>query len=74
MDTTMTVRLNSNEKALINSYARVFGTTASQLMRKATLEMIEDQIDIDAFKAAKQEYETNPVSYSIDEARDMLSL
>lgn len=43
MDATMTVRLNSDEKALISSYARVFGTTASQLMRKATLEMIEDQ-------------------------------
>ncbi|ERI05124.1 type II toxin-antitoxin system RelB family antitoxin [Atopobium sp. oral taxon 810] len=62
MDATMTVRLNSDEKALINSYTRVFGTTASQLMRKATLEMIEDQIDIDTFKAAKLEYEAHPVS------------
>lgn len=74
MDSTMTIRLNSDEKSLINAYAKVFGTTASQLMRKATLEMIEDSIDLKAFEEAKHGFAADSTTYSIDEVKAMLDL
>ena len=42
---TMTIRLDQNEKNLIADYAQAFGTSVSEFMRKAALERIEDDID-----------------------------
>lgn len=68
LEATMTVRLDESEKKLITDYARTFGMSVSQFMRRCALERIEDEIDIEAYKAAKAEYDANPVSYSCDEA------
>ncbi len=43
---TATIRLGSEEKALISDYAAVFGTSVSEFMRKAALERIEDELDL----------------------------
>ncbi|NHM16087.1 CopG family transcriptional regulator [Eggerthellaceae bacterium zg-887] len=67
LEATMTVRLDEGEKTLIADYAHTLGTSASQLMRRCTLERIEDEIDVDAYRAAKAEFDKNPISYSNDE-------
>ena len=64
---TMTVRLDDNEKRLIADYAKAFGTTASDFMRRSALERIEYDIDIKAWEAAKAEFDADPTTYSNDE-------
>lgn len=71
---TMTVRIDEAEKALISSYAKLFGTSASEFMRRCALDRIEDELDVKAWHAAKAEYEANPVSYTLDEVEEMLGL
>ncbi len=74
LDATTTVRLDPEEKELIADYARMFGTSASQFMRRCALERIEDEIDIEAYKKAKAAYDANPVSYSSDEVMQEFGL
>ena len=64
---TMTIRLDQNEKTLIADYAQAFGTSVSEFMRKAALERIEDDIDLKTWYAAKAEFDENPVAHSNDE-------
>lgn len=67
MDATVTVRMDKGEKEVISDYAKLFGVSVSQFMRDCALERIEDEIDVEAYKRAKAEYEANPVSYSCEE-------
>ncbi len=61
---TMTIRLDSEEKSLISDYAAAFGTSASEFMRSAALERIEDELDLQAWKKAKAEFEKDPATLS----------
>ena len=65
--TTMTIRMNDNEKNLITDYAKTFGTSASEFMRRCALERIEDELDLKAWKEAKAEFEADPITISADE-------
>ena len=65
--TTMTIRLGIEEKELITSYAKTFEQSVSDFMRESALERIEDELDLKAWREAKQEYENDPVSYSAAE-------
>ena len=67
LEATMTVRLSENEKQLISDYAQTFGISASQFMRQCTMRHIEEELDVQAYLAAKREYDANPISYSNDE-------
>ena len=64
---TMTIRLDSKEKALISDYAAAFGTSVSEFMRKAALERIEDELDLKAWEEAKAEFEADPETISAAE-------
>lgn len=66
--TTMTIRLENDEKALISDFATAFGTSASDFMRKAALERIEDELDLKAWEEAKAEFDADPVTISAAEA------
>lgn len=57
---TMTIRLDEDEKRLITDYAKTFGMSVSELMRKSTLEMIEDELDLEDWKSAKSEFDNDP--------------
>ncbi len=71
---TMTIRLDSREKELFSEYARAMGTSASDFVRQAALERIESEIDLTAWAEARADYDADPVSYSLDEAKKMLGL
>lgn len=64
---TMTIRMDESEKSLISDYARAFGTTVSDFMRASALERIEDELDLRAWNAAKEEFDADPVTYSAAE-------
>ena len=64
---TMTVRMDDAEKTLISDYARAFGTSASDFMRKCALERIEDELDLKAWYEAKAEFDADPVTFSAAE-------
>ena len=65
---TMTIRMGANEKALINDYAKTFGMTASEFVRTAVLERIEDELDLRDWYAAKAEFDADPTTYTADES------
>lgn len=64
---TMTIRLESDEKALISDYAAAFGQSVSEFMRKAALERIEDELDLKVWREAKAEFDACPVTLTASE-------
>lgn len=72
MNTTVTVRLSNEDKSLITSYAQTKGVSVSDLVREAVLERIEDEIDLELYRQAMDEFRKNPVTYSFEEvAKDI---
>ena len=74
MDTTVTIRLDNNDKDLIARYARTKGRSVSDIVREAILAQIEDEYDLELYRQAIEEYRTNPVSYSLDEVAKLLEI
>ena len=64
---TMTVRLDSSEKDLIAGYAKTYGTTSSDFLRKCALQKIEDELDYLEACSAKAEFDRDPITFSFDE-------
>lgn len=62
--TTVTIRLDNDEKNLIANFAAAIGTSISDFMRKATLELIEDELDLKAWEEAKAEFDADPETIS----------
>ena len=73
-EVTVTVRMSAEDKALISDYARLFGVSVSQFLRDCALERIEDEIDAKAYIEAKAEFDADPVTYTMDEVKEMLGL
>lgn len=74
MNATMTVRMDEDEKRAISQWAEFNGMSASEFMRRAALEAIEDEIDLQAYQRALAEFEADPVTYSMAEVREHLGL
>ena len=64
---SVSIRFNDSELAAIKTYAASYGMSVSECIRRAVLEQIEDEYDLQAFKKAKEEFEENPVTYTLDE-------
>lgn len=58
------IRFTDEEQEVIEQYAQLYGMKISEVIRKATMEMIEDEMDIQAFKEAKEKFEKDPATYS----------
>ena len=58
------IRFSEDEQEMIEQYALLHAMKISEVIRKATMEMIEDEMDVRAFKEAKERFEKNPVIYS----------
>lgn len=54
------LRISDNDKKVIENYAKLKGIPISELLRNSVLEKIEDEIDIDLYNQAMQEYSANP--------------
>ena len=64
MSTTFTMRLEENQKKLIAEYAAFHGKSMSEFMLEASLDVIEDAIDLRDWKEAKAEFDMNPMTHS----------
>jgi predicted DNA-binding protein len=71
---SISIRVSEKESELIKKYAELNGTTVSEVMRQAILNKIEDEFDIYLYDKALKEYEENPKTYTIQEAKELLDL
>ena len=72
MDTTVTIRIENDDKEIIARYARAKGRSVSDVVREAILNQIEDEYDLALYRQAIEDYRRNPVSYTLDEVAKML--
>ncbi|MGI1658534.1 MAG: type II toxin-antitoxin system RelB family antitoxin [Desulfitobacterium sp.] len=70
----ISIRLSPAEAELIKSYAILKNQSVSDVMRKAILEQIEDEYDLEVYEKAMAEYRKNPVTYSLEEVEKELGL
>ena len=70
----LSIRLNDEEKKLINAYAKFNNKTITQVVKEAILEKIENEFDLNELNKAIEEYEKNPISYSSDEVWKILGI
>jgi uncharacterized protein (DUF1778 family) len=61
------MRLDESQKTLISEYAAIHGKSMAEFMIGAALDVIEDATDLRDWKAAKAEFDRNPITYSNDE-------
>ena len=71
---TMTLRISDEDSKLIKDFAKLHGISASEFMRRAALEKIEDELDVRAAEKAYAEYLADPVTYSHEEMGQMLGI
>ncbi len=71
---TISLRLNNDEIKLFKDYANLKGINLSEMVRQAVLEKIEDEIDLNAYIKAKKEFDNDPTTYSMEEAKTLLGL
>lgn len=69
---TISVRLSDKDAELIKSYADINNISLSDLIRKAVLEKIEDEYDLECYKKAIEEYNKNPKTYTLEEVKEEL--
>ncbi|MFR1448766.1 MAG: type II toxin-antitoxin system RelB family antitoxin [Beduini sp.] len=71
---SFSIRLNPEEEKLFKSYADLHGYSLGEAFKKALLEKIEDEYDAAVADMAYEEYLKDPVTYSMEEAKEMLEL
>ena len=71
---TISVRLSDKETELIKAYASINNISLSDLIRKAVLEKIEDEYDLESYNKAIEEYNKNPKTYTLKEVKEELGL
>ncbi|NMA70280.1 MAG: ribbon-helix-helix protein, CopG family [Desulfitobacterium sp.] len=71
---TISIRLTPEEAELIRAYANLKNQSVSEVMRRAILEQIEDEFDLDVYEKAMTEYRENPKTYSLDEIEKEMGL
>jgi predicted DNA-binding protein len=68
------IRFSAEEKMLIEQYAALCGSTITDIIRRATMEMIEDELDVEICRMALRNYEKDPRTYSHDDIKKELGL
>lgn len=64
---SITLRMSDEENELIRDYAKANNITISELMRKAVLEKIESEIDLDIYNDTMKEHKEDPQEISFDD-------
>ena len=71
---TISVRLNEQDTTLFKKYAEMHGMSVSDMVRRAVLERIEDEYDLDCYYRAMEDFKQDPVTYTMDEIKKELGL
>lgn len=65
----VSVRFTESELELIKEYAALYNITQSEVIRKATMQMIEDSMDVEILEAAMDRISKNGSKmYTVEEA------
>lgn len=64
---TFSIRFTEDEKKLFKSYASFTGKPLSELLKTALKEQIEDKLDYEIGIKALEEFEKDPIVYSIED-------
>ena len=57
------VWFSSEEEKMIEDYAQLAGMTVPEVIRRFTIERVEDEMDADIIRQAVMEYGKNPKTY-----------
>ena len=64
---TITIRLDDEEKEMISDFATALGSSVSEFIRSTVLEKIEDELDLGAWENAKAECKSDSTTISAAE-------
>ena len=70
----LSIRLEEKDKKLISDYSKFKNISISDLVRNAVLESIEDELDLDAYNKAFDEYNKDKKRYTHNEIKQELGL
>ena len=59
---------------MIKTFAKINNMSVSEFIRKAVMERIEDEIDLQDYQKAMADFKKNPVTYSMEEVAKELGL
>ena len=65
--TLVNINLNEKEEVLFRTYSMKAGKSLSDLFKSALLDRIEDELAYETSIKALEDFQKNPVSYSIDD-------
>lgn len=72
---TVTVRLNEEEKRLFDEYAKLNNKPLSTLLKESLEQRIEDEVDLKAILEYEESLKNNEVEYiSFDEVKKRLEM
>ena len=71
---TISLRLSEQDAKLIKDYAKLNNISVSDLFRQTVIERIEDEIDLEAYNKAYEEYQKDPKTYTLEEVKKELGL
>ena len=71
---SISIRLNEQENEMIKTFAKINNMSVSEFIRKAVMERIEDEIDLQDYQKAMADFRKNPVTYSMEEVAKELGL
>lgn len=71
---TISLRLSEQDAKLIKDYAKLNNISVSDLFRQTVIERIEDEIDLEAYNKAYEEYLKDPKTYTLEEVKKELGL
>ena len=71
---SISIRLNEQENEMIRTFAKINNMSVSEFIRKAVMERIEDEIDLQDYQKAMADFKKNPVTYSMEEVAKELGL
>ena len=70
----VSIRMTKEEKQLADSYAKLYGLSLSEAIKRTFFEKIENEYDAAIAETALREYEKNPKTYTLDELMKELGL
>lgn len=72
--TTISLRLNDDENALIRRYAELKQLSVSEVIRQTLMERIEEEYDLSVYEKALNLFRKDSTTYSLDEVEEALGL
>ena len=66
-------RVQEEEATLIRDHAHMSGESVSEFVRNTVMERIEDEMDIQAYQCAMEEFRKDPVTFTQDEVERILA-